>query len=47
LADANGRRVLQFCSVFELQHRRFRELNIAAEIVGVEDRLYVLEACVR
>jgi hypothetical protein len=24
--------------------RRFRELNIAAEIVGIEDRLYVLQA---
>jgi hypothetical protein len=35
---------LQFCSLFELQHRRFSELHIAAQVVSIEDRLDVLEA---
>ena len=36
--------VLQFCSRFELQQRDLGELNVTAEIVGVEDRFYVLQA---
>ena len=39
--------ILQSCSLLELQHRRFRELNIAVEIVGIEDRFDVLETMAR
>ncbi len=36
--------ILQFFSRFELQHRRFGELNIAAEIVRVQNGFDVLQA---
>jgi len=35
--------ILQFCSRFELEHRSFGELNVATEIVRVEDGLDVLQ----
>ena len=34
---------LQFCSRFELHHRDLGQLNIAAEVVGVEDRFDVAQ----
>jgi hypothetical protein len=43
LANAQIRRGLQFCSLFELQ-RRFRELNVAAQVVSIKDRFDVLAA---
>ena len=30
---------LQFCSRFDLQHRSFGELNVATEIVRIENAL--------
>ncbi|MGO8909008.1 MAG: hypothetical protein ACLQDM_06750 [Bradyrhizobium sp.] len=44
LIDAEISRVLQFCSFFELEHRGFRELNAAVEVVSIKDRFDVLEA---
>ena len=34
---------LQFCSRFELQHRRFSKLNVATKVVRVENGLDVLQ----
>ncbi len=37
------RSFLQFCSRFELQHRSFGELNIATQVMRVENGLDVLQ----
>jgi hypothetical protein len=51
LTDARSTRVLQvilqFWSLFELQHRCVSELNVAAKVVGIEGRLDILEAVPR
>jgi len=36
--------ILQFCSLFELQHRGFSKPNVAAEIGRIENGLNVLQA---
>jgi len=38
------RSVYGFCSRFEFLHRDLGKDNITAEVVGIEDRLDVLEA---
>jgi hypothetical protein len=37
-------RILQLCSLFEFHHGNFSELDVAAEIVGIEDRLDIPKA---
>jgi hypothetical protein len=37
-------RILQLCSRFEPHHRNFGELDVAAKIVGIEDRIDIPKA---
>jgi hypothetical protein len=39
--------ILQFCSLFELEYRSFGQLNVAAEMVRVENGLDVPKAVAR